>query len=91
MPWVRALDIGFGENEGPTQKRDSVISLSVVVMNYPDNSQPSGGVGEVEVSDVYLKPYVARILLLVKPLQQEAQLAQASPLDFAACNIQPGD
>lgn len=40
----RALDIGFGENEGPTQKRDSVISLSVVVMNYPGKSQPSGGV-----------------------------------------------
>ena len=89
MPWVRALDIGFGENEGPTQKRDSVISLSVVVMNYPDNSQPSAG--GLQVSDVYLQPYVARMLLLVKPLQQEAQLAQASPLDFAACNIQPGD
>lgn len=85
---ARALDIGFGENESPTQKRDSVIPLSVVVMNYPGKSQPSGG---VEVSDVYLKPSVARILLLVKPLQQEAQLAQAPPLDFAACNIQPGD
>ncbi|RMC16313.1 hypothetical protein DUI87_08529 [Hirundo rustica rustica] len=55
---------------------------------YPYNSQPSGG---VEISDVYLKQYVARILSLVKSLRQEAQLAETLPLDFAVHNIQPGD
>lgn len=47
--------------------------------------------GEVETRDVYLKLQVARILSLMKSLQQEAKLAQTMLLDFAVCKMQPGD
>lgn len=78
------------KNKRLEPRRDFQLSSFKLMFGipYPSNSQPSGG---LEISDEYLKQYVAWILPFVKSLQQEAQLAQTLPLNLAFHNIQPGD
>ncbi|TRZ08488.1 hypothetical protein HGM15179_018620 [Zosterops borbonicus] len=89
MPWVRFLPLALARIRtrpmGDIQLSPFELMFGIP---YPYNSHPSG---EVEISDVYLKQYVARILSVVKSVRQEAQLAQTLPLDFVVHNIQPGD
>lgn len=88
MPWVVLWTLALVRMRAQPRRE---IQLSPIQSSFAITLVSLSLVRGGEASDVYLKPSVARILLLVKPLQQEAQLAQAPPLDFAACNIQPGD
>ncbi|RMC21165.1 hypothetical protein DUI87_02023 [Hirundo rustica rustica] len=89
MPWVQLMPLALAKIRARPRGDIQLSPFELMFgIPYPYNSQPSGG---VEISDVYLKQYVARILSLVKSLRQEAQLEQTLPMDFAVHNIQPGD
>lgn len=87
MPWVQLLPLARIRARPRGDIKLSPFELMFRIP-YCYNFQPSGG---VQISDLCLKQYVARILSLVKSLWQKAQLAQTLPLDFAVHNIQPGD
>lgn len=86
MPWIWLLPLALARIRARLM-RDIQLSPSELMFGipYPCNSQPSGG---LEINDVYLKQYVARILPLVKSFRREAQLAQTLPLDFC-CSQHP--
>lgn len=89
MPWIQLLPLALVQIQLRLRERIQLSPFELMFgPPYPVNSQSSR---EVETSDVYVKQYTARTLSLVKSLQQEAQLAQNTSLDFAVHNIQPGD
>ena len=66
MPWVQLLPLALARIRARPRGDIQLSSFELMFgIPYPCNSQPSGG---TEISDVYLKQYVAWILSLVKSL-----------------------